>query len=390
MNGTNHQFACDLAADLLSKDDDLHSVDDAAEKVLVHKSDNSVAELNLSPFISKAVKSNTSDYFKNVVSYSDLMESYNALKTDFIFENNLDHAQDHVSEYAEAYLTEILASAAKLTNHQVYLVSQFAKNLDAYCAVKAIESLLNSKADLALLEVAEKENWSVHFDHLAIRCGSRKNHAAESIATMLKNSYDYVSSQIESEAFYQFADGWNAYPLYKMLDNGQVLRLFIDQSDAEDENQIIQHWNHVYGYTAHHLAMRASKVENGIRVEVALEEIIETLTNYGINIMEPTGGYTSGLLLQVFTRPESNKNVPDNIKRTLHGINPTLEATIENGKLLELVSRREMPKTLAESYFKLYGLEYDINNSLHSAPYYQYFLPAQAAHVIKTSQTLNK
>jgi len=31
-------------------------------------------------------------------------------------------------------------------------------------------------------------------------------------------------------------------------------------------------------------------------------------------------------------------------------------------------------------------LKYDDNNPHHSAPLYQYFLPVQAAHVIKTSQ----
>lgn len=60
--------------------------------------------------------------------------------------------------------------------------------------------------------------------------------------------------------------------------------------------------------------------------------------------------------------------------------------TIENAKLLELVSRRELDPELARQYFALYSLEYDVKNPHHSAPVYQYFLPAQAAHVIKTSQ----
>jgi hypothetical protein len=52
---------------------------------------------------------------------------------------------------------------------------------------------------------------------------------------------------------------------------------------------------------------------------------------------------------------------------------------------LEIVSRKEMPAAMAKVFFALYGLQFDINNHLHSAPIYQYFLPAQAAHVIKTS-----
>ena len=39
----------------------------------------------------------------------------------------------------------------------------------------------------------------------------------------------------------------------------------------------------------------------------------------------------------------------------------------------------------SKKYYGLYGLEFDLDNSLHSAPIYNYFLPAQAAHVINTS-----
>lgn len=102
-----------------------------------------------------------------------------------------------------------------------------------------------------------------------------------------------------------------------MLDNGQVLRLFIDQSDAGHPAQIIQHWNHVYGYTAHHLAMRATRLQAGARVAVTLDEMIEALSNRGIGIMEATGYYTEGLLLQVFTRPERAARIPEAIKEFL-------------------------------------------------------------------------
>ena len=187
------------------------------------------------------------------------------------------------------------------------------------------------------------------------------------------------------EAFYQFPDGWNAYPLYKVLENGQVLRLFIDQSDAEHKTQIIQHWNNVYGYTAHHLAIRATMTEDGERRAVPLEEVMEALTKRGIKIMTPTGEYTSGLLLQVFTKPEINPSIPNDLKQSIAQHGEELNRMIENGKLLELVSRKELTSELAVKLFALYGLKFDIANDVHSAPVYQYFLPAQAAHVIRTS-----
>jgi hypothetical protein len=50
-----------------------------------------------------------------------------------------------------------------------------------------------------------------------------------------------------------------------------------------------------------------------------------------------------------------------------------------------MVSRREVPEAFARRFFDLYGLRHDPAQPLHSVPGYQYFLPAQAAHVIKTS-----
>jgi len=90
-------------------------------------------------------------------------------------------------------------------------------------------------------------------------------------------------------------------------------------------------------------------------------------------------------LLRVFTRPELNTEVPQDIQSTLEAYGQDLNKKIQNGKLLEIVSRRELPRELAQKFFWLYGLKYNYDNPLHSAPVYQYFLPAQAAHVIRTS-----
>jgi len=267
------------------------------------------------------------------------------------------------------------------------MIGSWLTNLDVYTAVKSVESLLNSKADIALLELAQEKNWMVHFDHLAIRCGTRANKDAERVVDLLKEKHGYVAPQIQQQAYYQFPDGWNAYPLYKILDNGQVLRIFVDQSDADDKSQIIQHWNRVYGYTAHHLAIRATAydAENEERVAISLDEIMHELHKRGVEIMTPTGAYTEGLLLQVFTKPELNTGIPEELKREIEIHGQDLNKKIENGKLLEIVSRKELSKDLAQRYFALYGLKYNFDNPLHSAPIYQYFLPAQAAHVIRTS-----
>jgi hypothetical protein len=276
-----------------------------------------------------------------------------------------------------------------VTDQQANLIGKWLADLDVYTAIKSVESLLNSKADIALIELAQQNSWTVHFDHLAIRCGSQAGRDAERVVDMLKEHHGYMPAQIPQQAYYQFPDGWNAYPLYKILDNGQVLRLFIDQSDADDKGQIIQHWNKVYGYTAHHLAIRASVIENGQRVAVLLDDVMDALRKRGVEIMTPTGGYTQGLLLQVFTKPELNSGIPSELKQSIVKHGEDLNKKIENGKLLEIVSRKELSKELAQKYFSLYGIKYDSENPLHSAPVYQYFLPAQAAHVTRTSVQTN-
>ena len=385
LDDSYYEFARLLAKELLETEK-FEAVDGSQVKVQTHRGDQEIVTLDLTPFKAKTQPATASRYFANVESVSHLLSAYEAAKQDHVFENNLPDAMVHVSAYAEEFLQNIFARAQQvLTDSKAALVGQWLAGLDVYTAVKSVESLLNSRADVALLEEAQQQRWAVHFDHLAIRCGSKAHGDAERIVDMLKEHHGYVSAQVPEEAFYQFPDGWNAYPLYKVLDNGQMLRLFIDQSDADNRGQIIQHWNHVYGYTAHHLAIRATVVEDGQRLAIPLPNVMDALQKRGIDILTPTGEYTDRLLLQVFTRPELNTTIPEDLKQGVIQHGTELGKMIENGKLLELVSRKEMPVELAIKLFALYGLKFDIENPIHSAPVYQYFLPAQAAHVIRTS-----
>ncbi|MDX1812169.1 MAG: hypothetical protein R3240_09495 [Gammaproteobacteria bacterium] len=379
------EFARLLAREVLENDQFIPDPDNP-QKVQTTRDDQEVITLDLTPFKAKVQPVSAARYFSSVDTVPHLLSAYEAAKHDHVFETNYPDAMINVSSYTEEFLQTIFTRAQQsLTDSQAVLVGKWLAELDVYTAVKSVESLLNSRADVALLEEAEQRNWTVHFDHLAIRCGSKARGDAERVVEMLNEYHGYVSTQIPEEAFYQFPDGWNAYPLYKILENGQVLRLFIDQSDADNRAQIIQHWNHVYGYTAHHLAIRATTVEDEQRLAIPLTDIMNALNQRGIGIMTPTGEYTSGLLLQVFTRPEKNTTIPDTIKQSVAQISPELAIMIENGKLLELVSRKEMTTDKARRLFDLYGLKYDVSNPAHSAPVYQYFLPAQAAHVIRTS-----
>lgn len=389
MDDSFAQFARLLAKELI-ENANFELYPESVVKVQTTRGDQEIINLDLTPFNARQHPVTAAKYFSTVESVSHLLSAYEAAKQDHVFEINYPDAMLHVFPYADQFLKNIFVRAQQLlTDQQAKLVGSWLTNLDVYTAVKSVESLLNSRADVALLEVAQQQNWAVHFDHLAIRCGSKSYGDAERVVDMLKEHHGYVSTQFPEEAFYQFPDGWNAYPLYKILENGQVLRLFIDQSDAGNRAQIIQHWNRVYGYTAHHLAIRTTVVKDDQRQAVSLQDVMAALKKRGIEIMTPTGEYTSGLLLQVFTKPEKNTAIPEDIKHTIAQHGSELNQMIENGKLLELVSRKEMSTESARKLFALYGLKFDITNPVHSAPVYQYFLPAQAAHVIRTSVQTN-
>jgi len=346
-----------------------------------------VFNLDLRPFAAKPVGVSGMTFFGNIRCVSGLLSAYQSARQSLPFEMDSESGRAHVSDYANDFLAAILARGnAALNNDQAQLIGNWVKNLDVYAAVKAVESFLYGDADLKLLEVGHDFGWDITFDHMAIRCGSREHGDAERVANLLKESHGYVSAQMPNEASYQFNDGWSAYALYKMLSNGQVLRIFVDQSDEDQPHQIIQHWNHVYGYTAHHLGFRATVLLDGVRHAVPLPELMGAMGQAGVTCLSPTGHYTEGLLEQVFTQPELDRDIPPSLISELALYGEGIAQVIGNAKLLELVSRKEMPPGLAAKYFAMYGVQYEADNGLHSAPVYQYFLPAQAAHVIRTSQ----
>lgn len=382
----HEEFAVRLVSHLLDTQEGFRVDPDNPCKVLIPYPGGEWATLDLTPFAAEAQLADAAQYFESVQDVASLLDAYAQARKAKPFEQDLVDAYDHVNDYATDFLEQILARARdRLDDSDARRIAHLVSKLDVYAAVKVVESLLSSQADLTLLKASERSNWSLHFDHLAIRCGSSETGDAERVVDNLRRHHGYFPCQLSGENYYRFKDGWDAYVLFKVLKNGQQLRLFIDQSTAGYSAQIIQHWNHVYGYTAHHLALRATRVVDGQRATVPLAEQMAEMEFHGIEVMDATGQYTGGLLEQVFTRPERNPDIPDTIREQLRRCDPSLEASIANGKLLELISRREVPAELKSDYFALYGLTFDPSNPVHSAPVYAYFLPAQAAHVIRTS-----
>lgn len=344
------------------------------------------ARLDLTPVACVMSPASAGPYFAGVRTAADLMRAYRRARAALPFEEDDTRVSGYVDGFAHVFLESLLASgSASLGPDQARAIGAFAGGLDIYSAVRSVESLLNSPADRALLEVAPSRQWQVHFDHLAIRCGSEGRGDAARVAGLLTGSHGYSVPQLASQAEYRFDDGWNARPVYKMLDNGTLVRLFIDESSRGEERQVIQHWNRLYGFTAHHLALRATRTRGDGAVEaVPLCDLVAALQARGVECLAPTGEYSLGLLEQVFTRPKSTPNMP---AAALARLDPALRASVRLGKLTELVSRREMPHALGREYFRLYGLTSVGRGQVRSAPAYNYFLPAQAAHVIRTSES---
>jgi hypothetical protein len=378
------KFAYLLTSEL-TKDDSAWLNDKSNQAIVqIYNKTQQLINLDLTPFDATRRSDLAEHYFTNVSTIEGLIDAYYQIKNKFKFESELSELS--ASEYATEFLTEVFVTAENnIKTDDVNLIVDFVKDLDCYTAIKSIESLLYSHSDLELLRIAREQNWFVHFDHIAIRCGSSENESAKKVAELLIKNYGYVHPQIKQEQFYVFNEGWSAYPLYKILSNGQVLRIFVDQSEISNPQQIIQHWNQVYGFTAHHLALRVTKTKKDVRRSVPLPEIIKLMLAHNREVLTPTGYYTNGLLTQVFTKPEKNHKIPNRIMEQKKLISKVLPEMLVNAKLLEIVSRKEMSQQLAKQYFELYDIEYDFNNPLHSAVYYQYFLPAQAAHVIKSS-----
>lgn len=385
MNDYTTRIANDLA-NYLSANETCFTVS-PENRSIVHldMKNQETTSLDLSPFCGELHSANAESIFSGVITAEDLMNAYRYALDCFLLEDSIPGAITHVDLFSFTHINHLVDEGiSDISDQEAQRIAKWLQSLDIYSALKSLESLLNNKADRVMLEVAEEQGWSLIFDHLAIRCGSEKRGDARRIVDFLCSKYGYSPAISVAEQHYRFAEGWDAYLLYKQLNNGLLLRLFVDESSKGHDKQIIQYWNWVYGYTAHHLAVRAIKKSHSNWKSVPLSEFISAMTDKGVKSLAPTGSYTQGLLEQVFTQP-SLVLIPEYIEKELQVIDPDLSRLVRNGKLIELVSRREMPLEFVERLYLVHGIEFEADNPLHTSPMYTYFLPAQAAHVIRTS-----
>lgn len=328
-------------------------------------------------------KDNTAaPFFKSVVSFQDSLDAYQEIRYHLPFEMDVVDPQ-LIHPFANTFLNEIiLKSTPNWPEPFIQWMSCFLSQLDVFTATKCFETFIYDPMIVMLYTIAHQNEWEIHFDHLAIRCGNEDSMSLEQVRNLLIQTHDYRESQISEEQSYQFPDGWSAKPLYKVLTNGIVLRIFLDQSNRGFPQQIIQHWNYVYGFTPHHIALRMTQKTEDLHEAIPLAKVIDALKKLQAETLTPTGNYTHGILEQVFTKPLQVPNIPEDILDLLKKIHHQLPQIIQNGKLIELVSRKEIPKSLLQEYKDLYSLDPHLHPSI---PIYHYFLPHQAAHVIDTS-----
>ena len=151
-NSEFEQFSRNVAKELIVNEK-FTTISDQPDALQIQKDDQEVANIDLTPFIAKPQPATASKYFASVESVSHLLSAYEAAKSDYEFENDLDDASAHVSVYAGEFLQSIFHRAKQvITDQQASLIGSWLTNLDVYTAVKSVESLLNSKADIALLE----------------------------------------------------------------------------------------------------------------------------------------------------------------------------------------------------------------------------------------------
>ena len=374
---------CSQLQHYLGSQDRCIQVMDNSNEVMVVNDHHQEVLLDLSILRLQPQEVTAKAFFSEVYDAASLIHAYHQAKKSLPFEEDDPKAQTHVSNYAHNFMLHALESAQTLSKQQCQHIANFVKNLDIYTAVRSCETFFANRDNLTLLSVAKEESWTAIFDHLAIRTGSKNREDAKYIADYLIKYHGYSYPPVQGQNYYEFSEGWSAYIIYKQLNNGMLLRLFIDQSD--NDTQIIQHWNHAYGYTAHHLGLRCVQAHpHGIH-SIPILEVAQSLTEKNVTILEPTGLYTQGMLEQVFTKPQRDEALPLKLKESFDSYDRNLFEIIKNAKLLEIVARRELPFEFKKLYFKELGLEFEEENPLHSAVFYNFFLPAQAAHVIKSS-----
>jgi len=339
----------------------------------------SSASYDLTPIDLPMEVADARTHFQQITSLEDLISEYWAVRQNNSFEHDIPAAMDNIHPWADEFLETLMVSASnRFSDEDACLIAQFVSTLDIYAAVKTIESLLNDPQDMLLLQIAKEENWQVHLDHITIRCGNQQYEDAERIFNFLMKHHHYYPPQHIEEAYLVSDNGWNAYPLYKIMENGQFIRIFIDQADSEHQQQAIQHWNHAYGYTAHHIGLRlTTQSENG-RKSLTLPEILNQLQKYKITTSDSLLTHPN-LMQQALIRPHKNNQLPKDILQGAARINTDLPSILEQGKFIALVSRIELPDTLKEKWFKLYQIGYDFTNPLHSAPAFNLFSPLDSS-----------
>ena len=82
-------------------------------KITIPRSNGAWSILDLTPFAAQAQACTARSYFTHTANIGQLLQAYEALRQDFVFEENLPGAMAHVSSYAEIFRQKILTQAVQ-------------------------------------------------------------------------------------------------------------------------------------------------------------------------------------------------------------------------------------------------------------------------------------
>lgn len=152
LSNPHREFASMLAGTVLRDQGRLRLDFDRPERVGTTNESGDAVSLNLVPFRAPLSKATAAAFFTGVRSLEQLFSAYREATRALPFEIDLAEARERLHPFADAFMQTLFEEAKRsLQDSDAERIAQWVRDFDIYVAVKVVESLLNSKADLALL-----------------------------------------------------------------------------------------------------------------------------------------------------------------------------------------------------------------------------------------------
>ena len=170
MSNLHDDLAHDLVREVLAGPTTLRADPDHPGKLLVPRPDGRMAGIDLTPFEAEPQPMTAGHYFHGIKTVDGLLTAYRDARQSKPFEEDYGAPWSMwIPTPTNFWMACWPVPGVFLAMPTPKLIGDWVGQFDVYVAVKAVESLLYSQADLTLLKIAPRLGWTVHFDHLAIR-----------------------------------------------------------------------------------------------------------------------------------------------------------------------------------------------------------------------------